>query len=159
MPLAIKGVSAPSQEAAVVRAALLYAIATAPIIAMTIANRHLAVALVGVAAGMAGLSASALMPTLLVQSAAPSRFRARMIAFFLLINTLISLGLGPTAVAMLAARNPTAGLGGALSLLASLALIPALLCYAGAYLAVRLRDGRVSDKNTHVDTTMRQPDA
>ncbi len=34
-----------------------------------------------------------------------------MIAFFLLINTLISLGLGPTAVALLAARNPNRRLG------------------------------------------------
>lgn len=86
---------------------------------------------------MAGLAGGAVLPPLLVQTLAPPVLRGRVVALYLLINNLLSLGLGPLAVALLADRGSARGLSGALALSASLCLGGALCCYGVALMAFR----------------------
>jgi MFS family permease len=85
--------------------------------------RSLPTVLCGICVAMFGISASVLLPPLVIQSAAPGRMRGRLIAINLMASTLIGLAIGPPLAALLAAAlyaGPHA-LGYAMSTIAAFA--------------------------------------
>jgi MFS family permease len=66
------------------------------------ASGSLQVVLWGIGAAMFGISASGILPPLIVQSAAPSRMRGRLIAINLMASSLFGLAIGPPLTAAVA---------------------------------------------------------
>lgn len=108
-------------------------VVAAPVLILCLGSSKPTVVLLGIAVGMAGLSASALLPQLIVPAVAPPRLRARCVAVYLLISTVISLGLGPVLVSTILASNPSGGIAGAIRVTAAAALIVTLACYVLAF--------------------------
>ncbi|WP_334186274.1 MFS transporter [Novosphingobium sp.] len=130
-------------EKGVVYAAIAYAALSGPVLALGIGMQDLMGVLLVIAITMAGLSASAVLSPLLVQYITPAMMRARMVALYLLLSGLLSLGLGPLLVSILAqhAQINGGGLAGALGMTTWLALVFAMICFAIAARALsRLPD-------------------
>lgn len=125
-----------------------YAVGTIPIVAFGLTSTNVILVLCATGVAMAGLSASAVLPALLVQLVALPRLRARTIAVYLLISNVISLGLGPVLVPLARELNGPQNLADALSLTAWASLAAALFCYAAAFLGTRQISGRNHDLHT-----------
>lgn len=139
VPFVLRQLRRYEPTTALVVAALGYALFTAPVSVLLIDSDRFALVLVAVAVGLGGLAASAVLPSLLVQAATPPRLRGRAMAVYLLLSSLVSIGLGPILVTW--AAGPGGDLGYALALtggaMLGLACAGYLLALSGQRATVR----------------------
>lgn len=142
----IRRLNKAAPEKAVIQAAILYALSSGPLLALGIGMQSLAGVLIVIAVAMIGLSASAVLSPLLVQYITPATMRARMVALYLLLSGMLSFGLGPLLVSVLADSGLTLGPGiaGALSVTSWSALSLALVCFLIAARSMARRSDRGS---------------
>jgi MFS family permease len=105
VPLLLKRLGSCSRARALVIAAIV-GMATIPAVTLTVGSESLPLVMIGIGIAVAGICGSSVLPPLLVQAVTPPRFRARLVAAYLTIMTLLSQGLGPSLVATLAAHSP-----------------------------------------------------
>lgn len=131
VPKVVRVLGAGRDEVGVVRAAIGYAVLAAATLVVTVRSVHLGVVLAGSAVTMLALSATIVLPSLLIQLATPPGMRARMVAFFLSLNGVLSQGMGPLIVSALAEQvfEGNDALAKALSVTSLCAVALALFCY------------------------------
>ncbi len=144
VPLVLRYLKGMEPASAIVAAGLGYALLSVPVFAFAITSSNLEVALAAIAIGMFGTSASAVLPSLLVQTATPPRLRARAMAVYLLLSSFLGLALGPFLVSRFAQNTGAAGLSGALAINGWAMLAIACGCYLLALFRKQQRDRRAA---------------